>query len=169
MLPKVMKWSEQQVNLSPKRARNAKNPTKIKNHTANLYTWGNGRQEIYLFGGYDGRTNHNDIHILDCKTLMWDTPPVHGDIPPGRNGHTATLARDQLFIQGGWLGRGPLAADDMYVFDILTKRDRVLHSGFILLGIALFIYFIDNNSPNKNYSNNMDIHTLQKLLKANLS
>ena len=93
-----MKWSEQQVNLSPKRAGNAKNPTKIKNHTANLYTWENGRQEIYLFGGYDGRTNHNDIHILDCNTLLWDKPPVHGDIPPGRNGHTTTLARDQMAV-----------------------------------------------------------------------
>lgn len=55
------------------------------------------------------------------------------------------------------------------IFDILTKRDRVLHSGIILLGIAIFIYFIDNNTPNKNYSNNLDIQTLQKLLKANLS
>lgn len=55
------------------------------------------------------------------------------------------------------------------IFDILTKRDRVLHSGVILLGIAIFIYFIDNNSPNRNYSNNIDINTLQKLLKANLS
>ena len=86
MLPKLMQWSKQQTS-----GANG-NPTKIKNHTATLYTHASGRQEIYLFGGYDGRRNHNDIHVLDCSTLIWTTPEVHGEKPPGRNGHTTTLA-----------------------------------------------------------------------------
>ena len=115
MLPKLMQWSKQQTS-------GAKgNPTKIKNHTATLYTHASGRQEIYLFGGYDGRRNHNDIHVLDCSTMIWTTPEVHGEKPPGRNGHTTTLAGDLLFVQGGWLGRGPLAADDIHMFDILSS------------------------------------------------
>ena len=121
MPPKFMKWQEQRVNFVPGATTSGKNPTKIKNHTANLYTWDDGRQEIYLFGGYDGRKNHNDIHILDCNTLLWSKPKVNGDVPEGRNGHTATLAQDSLYIQGGWLGRGPLAANDIHVFDILSK------------------------------------------------
>jgi len=121
MPPKFMKWQEQRVNFVPGATTSGKNPTKIKNHTANLYTWDDGRQEIYLFGGYDGRKNHNDIHILDCNTLLWSKPKVHGDVPEGRNGHTTTLAQDSLYIQGGWLGRGPLAANDIHVFDILSK------------------------------------------------
>ena len=111
-----MQWSKQQTS-------GAKgNPTKIKNHTATLYTHASGRQEIYLFGGYDGRRNHNDIHVLDCSTMIWTTPEVHGEKPPGRNGHTTTLAGDLLFVQGGWLGRGPLAADDIHMFDYLAAR-----------------------------------------------
>lgn len=43
---------------------------------------------------------------------------VRGKIPPGRNGHTATLVHHQLFIIGGWLGDGPLAAKDMYILDV---------------------------------------------------
>jgi len=59
---------------------------------------------------------------------------VGGTPPPGRNGHTATLAtsnRDgtnpnpndeddgaRIFVIGGWLGSGPLAASDMHVLDI---------------------------------------------------
>lgn len=49
---------------------------------------------------------------------------VSGTPPPGRNGHTATLATSpsgenaRIVIIGGWLGTGPLAASDMHVLDI---------------------------------------------------
>ena len=29
---------------------------------------------------------------------------------------------DKLYIIGGWLGSGPLAADDMYILDLLEYR-----------------------------------------------
>ena len=50
---------------------------------------------------------------------------VTGTPPPGRNGHSATLVGDpeddengRIFIIGGWLGTGPLAASDLHVLDI---------------------------------------------------
>lgn len=52
---------------------------------------------------------------------------VQGTPPPGRNGHSATLAvsdldeedeNGRIIIIGGWLGTGPLAASDTYVLDI---------------------------------------------------
>jgi hypothetical protein len=51
---------------------------------------------------------------------------VHGAAPPGRNGHSATLATDpddehenaRIIIIGGWLGTGPLAASDTHILDI---------------------------------------------------
>jgi hypothetical protein len=50
---------------------------------------------------------------------------VEGTPPPGRNGHTATLAADEddehhgrIVIIGGWLGSGPLAASDVHVLDV---------------------------------------------------
>ena len=57
---------------------------------------------------------------------------VTGNPPPGRNGHSATLATDEddendeergevtgrIIVLGGWLGQGPLAASDMHVLDI---------------------------------------------------
>ncbi|KAF0698360.1 Aste57867_11010 [Aphanomyces stellatus] len=112
----------------------------LKNHTATLV----GRR-IYVFGGYDGRRNHNDLHIFDCNTLSWETyseaphgsgDPRHPDTPPvrrhrylhdttfpaGRNGHTATLAKGRIYILGGWLGNGPLAADDLHILDVDALR-----------------------------------------------
>ena len=52
---------------------------------------------------------------------------VEGSPPPGRNGHTATLAVDdvegtdsagRIIIIGGWLGSGPLAASDVHVLEL---------------------------------------------------
>jgi hypothetical protein len=57
---------------------------------------------------------------------------VSGNPPPGRNGHSATLATDpddedngKIIIIGGWLGTGPLAASDMHVLDISNGGKRL--------------------------------------------
>jgi BTB/POZ domain/Kelch motif/Galactose oxidase, central domain len=57
---------------------------------------------------------------------------VTGNPPPGRNGHSATLATDpddedngRIIIIGGWLGTGPLAASDMHVLDISDGGRRM--------------------------------------------
>ncbi len=63
---------------------------------------------------------------------------VTGNPPPGRNGHSATLATDEdddndddehvtgrIIVLGGWLGQGPLAASDMHVLDI-SRGGRTL-------------------------------------------
>jgi hypothetical protein len=42
----------------------------------------------------------------------------------GRNGHTATLADGRLFIIGGWLGSGPLAASDVHYLDLGELRKK---------------------------------------------
>lgn len=54
-----------------------------------------------------------------------------GNPPPGRNGHSATLAVDPddpecacIIIVGGWLGTGPLAASDMHVLHIRNHRSQ---------------------------------------------
>ena len=104
--------------------------------------------QIFVFGGYDGNRNHSTLHIFDYTTLRWSCQKVGGRAPPGeprrwlivmlagyrdsifshllslhvylpgRNGHTATLADRKLFIIGGWLGSGPLAASDMHYLDL---------------------------------------------------
>ena len=58
----------------------------IKNHSSVLY-----KKLLYLFGGYDGKKNHNSLHIYDLSKNEWLKAKVFGKEPEGRNGHTATL------------------------------------------------------------------------------
>lgn len=86
-----------------------------KNHTATLVG-----EEVYIFGGYDGHKNHNELYVFNIKSIEWTQPQVNGLKPSGRNGHSATLLHGgaQILILGGWLGNGPLAAGDMHVLNI---------------------------------------------------
>lgn len=124
-----MRWSE------PPQSEDGQ-PT-IKNHSVTHF---NGH--LYCFGGYDGRRNHQTLLLYNIANQQWlqttdsDVKPrsevkVEGTPPPGRNGHTATLATDpndeehgRIIIIGGWLGQGPLAASDMHVLDVSSSGLR---------------------------------------------
>lgn len=64
----------------------------IKNHSAVLY-----KKTLFLFGGYDGKKNHNSLHIYDIIKNEWVKSKIYGKEPEGRNGHTATLIGFFLF------------------------------------------------------------------------
>ena len=40
--------------------------------------------------------------------------------PEGRNGHSATLVKGQIWILGGWDAKGALASKELWVFDTAT-------------------------------------------------
>jgi hypothetical protein len=74
-----------------------------------------------------GKNNSNNNSLSQNAAglggLVGGSIMVSGTPPPGRNGHTATLASDgeddgRIIIIGGWLGSGPLAAHDMHVLDV---------------------------------------------------
>jgi leucine-zipper-like transcriptional regulator 1 len=125
-----MRWSE------PPQSEEGQ-PT-IKNHSVTHF---NGN--LYCFGGYDGRRNHQTLLLYNIANQQWlqttdssEARPrgevkVEGTPPPGRNGHTATLVTDpdddehgRIIIIGGWLGQGPLAASDMHVLDVSSSGLR---------------------------------------------
>lgn len=85
----------------------------IKNHTTILY-----KNRLYLFGGYDGKKNHNALYIYTLDKLEWSKVKVAGMEPDGRNGHTATLVDNFMYIIGGWLGTGTFASSDAYIFNL---------------------------------------------------
>ena len=80
-----------------------------------------------LAGNNNNNNNNNNMNHAGIGNIMGDpTIVIQGTPPPGRNGHSATLAADdddadehaKIVIIGGWLGTGPLAASDMHVLDV---------------------------------------------------
>ena len=78
------------------------------------------------------RPHHIGIGGEQTALLGDSTVLVTGNAPPGRNGHSATLAADpsdeengRIIIIGGWLGTGPLAASDMHILDIANGGLRL--------------------------------------------
>eukprot|EP00919_Chromeraceae_sp_WS-2016_P000393 GHVR01001014.1.p1 GENE.GHVR01001014.1~~GHVR01001014.1.p1 ORF type:complete len:228 (+),score=77.45 GHVR01001014.1:35-685(+) len=104
----LMKWSNIYVN---------KNIPAVKNHTIILY-----ENILYIFGGYDGKANRSELFTFDTNTYKWSYPITYGTAPLSRNGHTATLINHSMWILGGWLGDGPLAANDLHTLDFKSMR-----------------------------------------------
>ncbi|KAG0210417.1 hypothetical protein BGX28_009326 [Mortierella sp. GBA30] len=91
-------------------------PSKRNDHSASL--WGDDR--IVIFGGSDERNQYcNDVHVLNVRTLTWETPEVGGAIPTGRVKHAATIVDDKLYISGGCLDQEGVT-QELLCLDLLT-------------------------------------------------
>ena len=74
-------------------------------------------------------------HLFPTNLEHSDSIMIQGTPPPGRNGHSATLAVDdvhrdgavngRIVIIGGWLGTGPLAASDTHILEVRCHGTRL--------------------------------------------
>jgi len=101
----TVKWSVKTIKDSPK----------IKNHSSIRYG-----DKFILFGGYDGKNNLNTIYLYDIVKENWSVKPSTGEVPRERNGHSASILNDKMYIVGGWLGTGVFASDEVFELDLLN-------------------------------------------------
>ncbi|KAK1297486.1 hypothetical protein QJS10_CPB15g01387 [Acorus calamus] len=100
-------------------------PCPRDSHTCN--TVGNN---LFMFGGTDGRNPLRDLFILDTyansvnllpASNTWIMPNVRGEIPEAREGHSAALVDKRIFVFGG-CGKSfdnpvEIYYNDLYIFD----------------------------------------------------
>jgi N-acetylneuraminic acid mutarotase len=53
------------------------------------------------FGGADDHYYYNDIWCFDPQTARWDAIPAYGNLPASRQGHTACVIDNTMYIYGG--------------------------------------------------------------------
>ncbi|XP_060204931.1 uncharacterized protein LOC132632846 isoform X1 [Lycium barbarum] len=77
---------------------------------------------LFVFGGTNGREPLNDLHILDTSSNTWISPSLRGDRPNPREGHSAALIGKRLFIFGGCgkFDDTEIYYDDVYVLNTET-------------------------------------------------
>jgi len=81
----------------------------------------NETDELFIFGGWNGDTRLNDLHILNTKTSVWSAPKVGGILPHPRAGMTLTALRDRLYLFGG-SGASSKCFQDLQIFDRKEMR-----------------------------------------------
>lgn len=95
-------------------------PTKRYVHTAVIW-----HDNMYIFGGHHEReTNVNDLYELNIPTRHWKQIFAKGSIPLKRNGHSACVYKDSMFVFGGYSG---LMFNDFYEFQFKTKTWKNVH------------------------------------------
>lgn len=102
-------WTKLEPNNRPPAIRDS--------HSALLF--GN---DVYIYGGSDGISGKNDeFYRYDLNTNSWERIDAEGEIPPGREGHTACILQGKyMVIYGGW-GSNEDVLTDTYCYD-LEKR-----------------------------------------------
>ncbi|KAL5723225.1 hypothetical protein ACHQM5_006648 [Ranunculus cassubicifolius] len=80
---------------------------------------------LFVFGGTDGREPLKDLHILDTSTNTWISPTIRGEGPEAREGHSAALVGKRLFIFGG-CGKSRDTANEVYYNDIYILDTETL-------------------------------------------
>ena len=89
--------------------------TKVKNHTAVLYN-----KLVYIYAGFDGSKHKNTLNVLDPTAHAICPISTSGYLPFGRNGHTATLHKSDLYIIGGWNSSIPTTTKEINVLHLDT-------------------------------------------------
>lgn len=67
-------------------------------HTAVAYA-----DRAFIFGGRNDKNGAcNILFCFDAASKRWSRPPVSGDIPGARDGHSCCVIRDKMFVFGGF-------------------------------------------------------------------
>jgi len=83
------------------------------------------KQQLVLFGGFDGKKWLNDLHQLNTAVLVWEQPKICGLSPTPRQYHAAAVLEDCMYIYGGFSGASWLL--DLHVLDFVAMRWTPLH------------------------------------------
>jgi hypothetical protein len=76
---------------------------------------------LFSFGGTDGVTWFNDVWTYDPRTNAWTELDCIGYIPVAREGHSAALVNDTMYIFGGRTQEG-VDLGDLAAFRITSRR-----------------------------------------------
>ncbi|CDY42440.1 BnaC02g22680D [Brassica napus] len=80
---------------------------------------------LFVFGGTDGKHYLNDLHVLDTSSHTWKCLEVRGEEPDAREAHSATLVGKHIFVFGG-CGKVPGLDDEVFFNDLYMLNTETI-------------------------------------------
>jgi len=74
----------------------------------------------YLFGGRNDEAACNLLYTFCTNTYQWSKPRVEGDIPGERDGHSAAIIGNHMYVFGGYEEIIERFGQDVYRLDLST-------------------------------------------------
>ncbi|KAI1723517.1 kelch motif domain-containing protein [Ditylenchus destructor] len=106
------------VNLPPTDQKDPQMPYQRYGHTVVAY-----KGKAYLWGGRNDEFGSSQLlHEYNPATNEWRVVEVEGGfMPPPRDGHTAVIHKDKMYVFGGFEEHNHRFSQETYVFDFNTR------------------------------------------------
>jgi N-acetylneuraminic acid mutarotase len=93
-------------------------------HSAVVY-----KNEMYIFGGWNGHASLNDLYSLNLDTLVWRQIQSEG-APSKRRMHSAVVYKDKMYLFGGYDEcRSAHSYNELCCFDFQTESWKIVPCG----------------------------------------
>lgn len=77
---------------------------------------------MFIWGGRNDEAACNVLFCFDTTTHMWSQPKVHGEVPGARDGHSACVINNCMYIFGGYEEDTDMFSQDVHVLDLKTME-----------------------------------------------
>jgi len=84
------------------------------------------KDTCYLFGGGNDEIYCNVLYTFCTNTYRWSRPSVKGDIPGERDGHSAAIIGNYMYVFGGYEESIERFGQDVYRLDLSTYTWKLL-------------------------------------------
>ncbi|XP_014363466.2 kelch domain-containing protein 3 [Papilio machaon] len=78
--------------------------------------------KVYMWGGRNNAVACDTLFCFDTKQLEWSMPPVSGTVPYAKDGHSACVIRNKMYIFGGFEYLTDQYSQEVHCLDLDTLQ-----------------------------------------------
>lgn len=82
----------------------------------------------YLWGGRNDDGACNILYRFDTNTMTWSRPAVTGAIPGARDGHSACVMENRMYVFGGYEEQADRFSQDVHMLDFDTMQWQYVYT-----------------------------------------
>ncbi|KAH8411453.1 hypothetical protein KR215_004873 [Drosophila sulfurigaster] len=86
------------------------------------------KERIYIWGGRNDENLCNVLYCFDPKTARWTRPAVSGCLPGARDGHSACVIGECMYIFGGFVDEINEFSSDVHALNLETMEWRYVQT-----------------------------------------